>query len=150
MKYYFKPDWFVIIISIVVFLTLAMTISIIPWNSLGSIILFCLIALCLAYGLAVMPIWIKVTDKTIRVQQLLGHKTFKKADITIQPIEKENLKGSIRVFGSGGYGGYTGWFRNKHLGKYFMLILNQKELALIQTQSGKKYVINYPHQLLDQ
>lgn len=125
-----------------------MTISIIPWNSLGSIILFFLIIGILAYSLAIMPLWLVVNDKSIVIQQLIGYKKFKKKDINIQPIDSSDLKGSIRVFGSSGYGGYTGWFRNKVIGKYFMLILNKKELALVQTKSGKKYIINYPQELL--
>lgn len=150
MKYYFKPDKLVIIISIIVLITVGMTISIIPWNSLGSIILFFLIVGILAYSLAIMPLWLVVNDKSIVIQQLIGYKKFKKKDINIQPINSSDLKGSIRVFGSSGYGGYTGWFRNKVIGKYFMLILNKKELALVQTKSGKKYIINYPQELLQE
>ena len=147
MKYYFKPDALVIIISLIVIVTMAMTISIIPWTSFGSIILYILIVGFLIYGLAVMPIWVKIDDKKIRVQQLIGSKDFEKKDIEIVSLTKSDLSGSIRVFGSGGYGGYTGWFRNKILGKYFMLVVNTKEIALIKTKKGKQIVINFPKSL---
>lgn len=147
MKYFFKPDGLVVIISLIVIITMAMALSIIPWTSIGSIILYILIVGSLVYALAVMPLWLKVDNESIRVQQLIGHKKFNKKDIEIYSIEKSDIGGSIRVFGSGGYGGYTGWFRNKKLGKYFMLVVNTKELALIKTKKGKQLVINYPESL---
>lgn len=147
MKYFFKPDALVIIISLIVIITMGMAISIIPWNSIGSIILYILLVGSLVYGLAVMPIWVKVTDSSIRVQQLIGFKEFEKKDIEVVSLKKSDLSGSIRVFGSGGYGGYTGWFRNKQLGKYFMLVVNTKDIALIKTKKGKQIVINYPERL---
>lgn len=150
MKYFFKPDWLVISISIILLASIAMLVHITPWNSFWSIIFFALMIGILAYGLAIMPIWVEVDDKKIKVQQLIGFRIFRKDKVKIHQVKKEDLKGSIRVFGSSGYGGHTGWFRNKKLGKYFMLILNKKELALIETEKGRKIVINYPQRLFEQ
>lgn len=148
MKYFFKPDWLVITISFILLASIAMLINITPWNSFWSILFFALMIGILVYGLAIVPIWVEVDDNKIKVQQLIGHKTFRKNKVTVKPVTKDDISGSIRVFGSSGYGGHTGWFRNKRLGKYFMLILNKKELALIETDQGKKIIINYPQDLL--
>lgn len=149
MKYFFKPDFFVLLISILVMAAVGMLISIIHWNSIASFFFLAFMIGIIIYGLAVVPLWTEVNEKYIKVKQVVGCKKFAKDKVKLSPITKDDLKGAIRVFGSGGYGGYTGWFRNKTLGKFFMLILNKKELALIETEKGRRFVINYPHQLFE-
>ena len=147
MKYYFKPDWFIILTTLLVASGIGMLISIIQWNSILSFFFLILMIGILIYGFAVLPLWTEVTENTIKVKQVIGAKKFKLNEVTLTKLSKDDLKGAIRVFGSGGYGGYTGWLRNNQLGKFFMLILNKKELAMIETPKGRKFVINYPEQL---
>lgn len=149
MKYFFKPDWFIIISTLLVVCGVAMLISILHWDTILSLFFLIMMVGILVYGLAVIPIWTEVNDNLVKVQQVVGVRKFKRATSKITPIDREDLEGAFRIFGSGGYGGYTGWFRNHKLGKFFMLIINKKELALVETEKGKKYVINYPHKLLN-
>lgn len=124
-----------------------MLISIIQWNSVESLLFLILMIGILIYGLAVVPLWVEVTPESIRVKQVVGTRKFLVNKIVLTQVTGEDLKGAIRVFGSGGYGGYTGWFRNKKLGRFFMLVVNKKELAMIETDKGKRFIINYPSKL---
>ena len=125
-----------------------MLASITPWNTVWSIVFFGMMLAILVYSLAIIPLWTTIDKDKIRIQQLVGHKTFRKDKVKIRRLSQEDLKHAHRVFGSSGYGGYTGWFRNSQLGKFYMMVLNKKELALIETEKGKKIVINYPQDLL--
>lgn len=147
MKYFFKPDWFVLLITLILLCCIYMLISITPWNSIWSIVFFGIMIAILAYSLAIIPLWVVIDDEKIRIQQLMGHKTFLKGKVKIQALNLTDIENSHRIFGSSGYGGYTGWFKNNKLGKFYMIILNKKELALVETEQGKKYVINYPQSL---
>ncbi len=150
MKYYFKPDWFIILVSMLAICGVFMLISIIKWDSILSFLFLGLMVGILVYSFAVVPLWTEVNQDYIKVKKVVGSKKFLKEKVTLTPITRDDLKGAIRVFGSGGYGGYTGWFRTKNLGKFFMLILNKDELVMIETDRGRKFVINYPHQLFDE
>lgn len=61
--------------------------------------------------------------------------------IETRQIGKDELSGSIRLFGSGGLFGYFGRFSNKKLGTYFLYAGNLKNLLLIKTDN-KVYVIS--------
>ncbi len=61
--------------------------------------------------------------------------------IEIKSLEKNELSGSIRLFGSGGLFGYFGRFSNKKLGTYFLYAGNLENLLLIKTDK-KVYVIS--------
>lgn len=95
-----------------------------------------------------MPYCTYVEKETVIVKQVLG--AIKITDIkSIRPVEKKELADAIRLFGNGGFLGYVGTFRSPRLGKFYMAAINQKELAKIETHSGKIYVINYPQILLE-
>lgn len=149
MKYFFKPDWRIILISLVVISTTLMIGSIIKWNSIASLLFFLIIVAILISSTALLPMWLEVTDAHIRVKLVIGSRTFLKNKVKISRISKKEIQDSIQLVGFGGYGRrYTGWFRNQLLGKFFMLIVNRNELALITTEKGTKVVINYPKNLL--
>ena len=149
MKYFFKPDWRIILISLVVISTTVMIGSIIKWNSIASLLFFLLIVAILISSTALLPMWLEVTDVHIRVKLVVGSRTFLKNKVKISRISKKDIQDSIHIVGFGGSGRrYTGWFRNQLLGKFFMLIVNRNELALITTEKGTKVVINYPKNLL--
>lgn len=61
----------------------------------------------------------------------------------------DELAGSFRLMGNNGLLGYTGWYRKKGLGIYYLMVVNWKELALVTLANGKQYVINYPQELLE-
>lgn len=146
MKYFIKPDLFTIVISIVCLVIvgyiLVKTFEHHPtWYSF-FIRLF--IVIVFAYFAIKMPVYTYVDDNTIAVKQLIGGKTFSRDTIVVRKVLSSEMKGTVRLFGSGGFLGYTGWFSNPALGKFYMLTVSKKDLLLILTATGKKYVINCP------
>lgn len=83
-----------------------------------------------------------VDDDGIRIRRFFKPIEIPFSEIVeIKSLEKNELSGSIRLFGSGGLFGYFGRFSNKKLGIYFLYTSNLKELLLIKT-SKKIYVIS--------
>ncbi|MDR3227337.1 MAG: PH domain-containing protein [Prevotellaceae bacterium] len=143
MKHFIKPDLFTTIVSIVCIVGIVFLIMTIEPALLSyAIILF--IIFVTAYFVIKMPIYSYVDKDKIIIKQLVGGKTFNRDSIYTQKISYKDLKGTIRLFGSGGFCGYIGWFSNSTLGKFYMIASNKKDLLLITTVSGKKYVINCP------
>ncbi|MFT4092142.1 MAG: PH domain-containing protein [Niabella sp.] len=61
--------------------------------------------------------------------------------LSAAPVSRQSLRGSIRVFGAGGFFGYFGKFANKSYGKMTWYATNLQNAVLIKTQDNKKYVI---------
>ena len=47
-----------------------------------------------------------------------------------------------RIFGSGAFFGWWGWFHNQELGRFMVYATNLDHVFLIETGKGKKYVIS--------
>jgi hypothetical protein len=88
------------------------------------------------------PISLSLRGDQLVMKQLIGRITIPVDTIeNIQPIDSTWLKGSIRLFGSGGLFGFLGRFRNATLGRYTMYVTAQKNLLLIQNPE-KTFVFN--------
>lgn len=48
----------------------------------------------------------------------------------------------VRTFGSGGFFGWWGWFRNQELGKFMVYASELDHVFLVEIKSGKKYVVS--------
>ncbi len=46
-----------------------------------------------------------------------------------------------RIFGSDGWFGYWGWYRDKSLGKYFAYYGNETDCFSVRLNNGKQYVL---------
>ncbi len=149
MKYYFMPDRWVIAVTLV-----SMVLIWSMWRSVFAekwyfVVIIVLVTLLLLYFFAKVPVSVSVDREKIKVNQIVGTTVFKRDNIKLLPLHRNDLDNTLRRFGNGGLGGYVGWFSSPRLGKFYMLAVNRKELAKIITESGKIYVINYPSQLLD-
>ncbi|MDR1553995.1 MAG: PH domain-containing protein [Prevotellaceae bacterium] len=145
MKHFIKPDLFTIIISvfcIVLLVYLVFKTIHYPYWSIFSITL--VVFLAFAYFATKMPIYTYADKNKIMVKQLIGRKVFNRDTVYTQKISNVDMKGTFRLFGSGGFLGYIGWFSNPALGKFYMIAGNKKDLLLITTATGRKYVINCP------
>ncbi|HJD93022.1 PH domain-containing protein [Bacteroides coprosuis] len=96
------------------------------------------------YFLLVMPYSITINDEFIRVNRLLYPIKFNRKKIKISSFTYNNVRESARLWASGGIFGYTGWYSTSGVGKYYLSALNLKDIALIEKDNGKKYVINIP------
>jgi hypothetical protein len=101
-----------------------------------------------------MPVKIHVQEDNITIKRIMGeHKILFKDINTIEPINKSDLDGTIRTFGSGGLFGYYGHFKNKKIGKYIMYATSKdnlikigstKEVVVISCQNREE-IIRYIH-----
>lgn len=146
MRFYFKPDIFVILIT-------AMGVILVSylWSAAGPLAdigfwAALIVTLFMAWFIAKMPIYTYLDEDIIRVQQLIGNMTFRRSQVTLKRLTDRDLYGLIRSFGSGGLGGYIGYFQNAKLGRFYMLALSRKDLVLVSTIEGKQFVIHYPSQ----
>ena len=94
------------------------------------------------------PRYFYIEKDLIIVKFFLGSKVLEDVS-AVRPIQKGELKGSVKSWGNGGLMGYTGHFENRYIGKFQMYAVNKKELALVTLANGKQYVINYPQELLE-
>jgi hypothetical protein len=145
MRYYFKPDVFVVVINI-----LCLGLLVYLWVSAGtspfSYWLPVIVTLIFSWVFAKMPLYTYLDEDTIRVKQVVGEVTFRRSEVTLHRLTNRDFDGLIRSFGSGGLGGYIGYFQNQRLGRFFMLAVSRTDLALVSTLEGKQYVIHYPPQ----
>ena len=61
-----------------------------------------------------------------------------------QRIDAHAIGFRIRLFGSGGFFGFFGWFYGRRLGRFRGYITNHKDLVLITLRDGGKLVLS-PH-----
>jgi hypothetical protein len=95
---------------------------------------------CIAYA----PKYYCVEAGKIKIYRILLKPVTIKID-TISGIEiltKAQLKGSIRLWGSGAFLGYFGWFTTKKLGKAMWYATRMDRTIFIYTNDGKKFLIS--------
>jgi hypothetical protein len=152
MKYYFLPDKSVIIISIIIIIAIGFMVQYIIHVNKWYIALPTVLAVVLfIFFFLKTPYCTEVTTDSIKIKKIFGQEIFKKEDIQkIEIIKKEDLEGGYRKMGNGGFFGYSGFFYAPKIGNFQMITINQSELAKITMNTGKIYIINYPHKLLDE
>lgn len=151
MIYKFRRDWEVIVGTVLYMVIMwGVFFYIAFWGNApigGLIAIGAVIALPCATGLRT-PRYVYIEKDLIIVKYYLGSKVL--TDIaSVRRVTKDELVGSFRLFGNGGFCGYTGWYRKKSIGTYFLMVVNWKELAFITLANGKQYVINYPQELFE-
>ena len=83
-------------------------------------------------GVGYMPIRLKADNgKIILLSEV----------VEVVRISKSDINGSIKTFGSDGFFGYIGRFRNNKLGNYSMYVTDMNNLILVRT-GNKKYVFS--------
>ena len=94
------------------------------------------------------PRYFYIEKDLVIIKYYLGRKVI--ADIqSVRHIDRQELKGTVRLYGNGGLFAYAEWCRSRNIGKFYLLAVNWDELALVTLVNGKKYVINYPSELLE-
>lgn len=103
--------------------------------------LFVFVGGILVYFGVQAPISLSLTQSAVVLNKVVGKVTLPYAEI--QKIEAfEFSRDDIRVFGSGGFCGYIGRFRNKTIGNYSCYVGDTKEAFLIQTTNNHYYVFS--------
>lgn len=149
MKYYPSPSLIVILFSTLGVIIMVILWYKVNWNKWYLAIIPIIVSVIFLYFALQLPYAIKITEEEIEIIQIFHSKKFDKKQIHIRRATRKDMQNCIRIFGSGGFFGYTGWFNSPALGKFKMLSVNMKELAILETHNNsERYVINYPLELL--
>lgn len=88
------------------------------------------------------PLYYKITDGVLFIHRLSsGIKINLKNINNVQLIDKERLKGTIRIFGVSGLFGYWGKFHNSKIGTMTWYATRRNKMVLITTIDDKKIVV---------
>ena len=114
------------------------------WSAgmVAVIVTYTIFILLAIWVLLTMPRYLLIDDKSIVITHPIGQSVILKSDITeIRAIERNDIRGSIRLFGSGGFFGWFGIFRNSKFGTYRLYCGQLENLYLVKTTT-KKYIIS--------
>lgn len=99
-----------------------------------------LILLVSVYCGTIAPMSISFDGSVLSLHKLIGKKNIP-CDTILEIGEYEPGVAELRIFGSGGFLGFTGLFWNKQFGKYWSYVGCYKQAFYIITES-KKYVFS--------
>ena len=89
------------------------------------------------------PQMYEIRDRQFIIRRPIGPKRINLTDITeIKKIRKEEMAGTIRIFGVGGLFGYIGKFHNSRFGNMTYYLTQRKNMILLKTKNGKKIIIS--------
>ena len=137
-----KISTYSMIMPIISFLVLV-SLMIINLNN-GQIVLSyiiggLLIVLC-GLSLFFTPITISVDDTDLNVNMTLRVKSIPLNSIESVLICPPTMS-EKRIFGSGGWFGYWGWFREPSIGKYFAYYGKASDCFLVRLKNGRLYML---------
>ena len=91
-----------------------------------------------------LPRGYELQEDRIVLHCLLCRKTFLLADYEVRALEQEPLLGGIRLFASGGYLGFTGFFWLPKRGRCSLFVADQRGpfLELTHRTKRRRYIIN--------
>lgn len=141
----FKVEWdnftcFMTVFILMVYVALCILLPLYTQSFCERIILY-LLPLILFPCLFWAPNRIGIEGDRLVLRKLIG--TFRIeldriADVGVYDGKELNL----RLFGSGGFLGYLGIFKNKSLGKYMAYVGNYSQAFWVKTKNGKCYMFS--------
>lgn len=96
----------------------------------------------ITYGVALfyMPIRIAVDQHSITVYRPLWFKNFELS--CIESVETASIeRNTMRLWGSGEFWGFYGWFRSKTYGRYFAYYGDPAECFFVRLKDGRGYML---------
>ena len=106
------------------------------------IVTYIIFGIVTIWVLLTMPRYLLLDDKSIVITHPIGQSVILKSDIIeVRAVERSELLGSIRLFGSGGFFGWFGIFRNSKFGTYRLYCGLLENLYLINTLT-RNYIIS--------
>jgi hypothetical protein len=142
-KIYFKWSTTVIITTVIVTLVLLSSLFVsLQYRTVPALIACFVIFIALFFVIYLLPVYMSYDAEGIKIQRLISRVILPVQDILLlKKVDDNMVSWSIRLFGSGGVGGYLGIFSNKKLGTYTMYATQKKHLILIKTDR-KKYIFS--------
>ncbi|MBP3424774.1 MAG: hypothetical protein J6K57_07030 [Alistipes sp.] len=106
------------------------------------IVTYIIYALLAVWVLLTMPRYLIIQNGLLIITHPIGRTVIEKSQVVkIEAIERSDLRGSLRLFGSGGFFGWFGIFRNSKFGTYRLYCGQLENLYLVKTTT-KKYIIS--------
>jgi hypothetical protein len=100
----------------------------------------CLLIYLIAY--IFHPVSYIVTKDELVIHRPVSNVHFKRSDIkTVELLQKQKIRGSIRIMGIGGLFGYYGIFANFSIGRMVWYATRRDNPVLIRTINNKKIVL---------
>ncbi|MDE5997473.1 MAG: PH domain-containing protein, partial [Muribaculaceae bacterium] len=100
----------------------------------GLLVVMCVLSLFFT------PISISVDDTHLNVNMTLRVKSIPLKKIECVALCPPSMS-EKRIFGSGGWFGYWGWFREPSIGKYFAYYGKASDCFLVKLKDGKQYIL---------
>jgi hypothetical protein len=107
-----------------------------------SILAACLCVLVIGLGYAYSARGYAITGGALVIRRLIGNIEIPLGDIReLRAAEAEDLRGCIRLFGSGGFFGYYGLYRTSKLGKCSWYV-TQRDHGVVVVTGDKTFVLS--------
>ncbi len=107
-----------------------------------SVLAGCLCVLVIGLGYAYSARGYAIKEGALIIRRLIGNIEIPLGDIReVRAAEAEDLKGCIRLFGSGGFFGYCGLYRTSKLGKSSWYV-TQRDHGVVVVTGGKTLVLS--------
>ena len=90
------------------------------------------------------PVTISADETSVTIKSVLRRQRLDISHITSVELFRPTMW-SIRIFGSGGYMGYWGIFREAVIGRYMGYYGKASDCFLIRMKNGDKYVLGCEH-----
>lgn len=99
-----------------------------------------ILLLAITYGYS--PKGYSIQDGQLVILRPFKAKNYSLEDIqSVTSVDRDNLKGSLRIFGVGGLFGYYGLFRNSTYGNMIWYATRRDQFVVIERSNGKTIVI---------
>lgn len=84
-----------------------------------------------------------LTPDALQVVRSLGSRSFPRNTLkSATPVTTKDLGFGIRLFGSGGWGGWFGTFLYKNIGKAQVYATDRNKFILLRTNNGKQIILS--------
>lgn len=139
MKQQVKLSTYSIILSAVALIVLLVALFFLA-KSVAIIIISAILIIWMALALFYMPLSISVNDKELCVNRSLWF-----TKIPLSEIESVKLMqpthGERCIWGSDGWMGYWGWYKERDLGRYFAYYGKASDCFLVRLKNGRQYML---------
>lgn len=112
----------------------------VAFSWIGVALLFIIPIVCI-YAITLSPTRILIDDDYVTIKRMIGSKKIERSALAdAYPHSKGDF--NARLFGSGGFFGYTGLFANKKEGRYTSYVGDHNEAYYLVLKNGKKYLLS--------
>lgn len=136
-------------LTIGTWMTVAAVCVFILWQGIKHPIALLIVVPILAIVISVLvyyyrqsPLYIELVDDALVLHCASGNKVFRYEDI----VEVGKWQGQpsrlLRQWGSGGFGGYIGWFSGGGLGSHFEYVGKYQDAFYLKLRKGKPYMLS--------